>query len=143
MDGASALMTRGAWLLAWVMLPAAMAQAETSGRENVIFAYAQVLRADPVYERVLVTEQVERCDETQAQRSRDRFTRTPGQAPADTLVRRGCLLVEEDREVNRLAGYDVEYRYRGDVFISRVPEDPGDRLRIRIAVSPAVDSGPR
>ena len=44
MDGASALMTRGAWLLAWVMLPAAMAQAETSGRENVIFAYAQAVR---------------------------------------------------------------------------------------------------
>lgn len=142
-------MPQGAWVrgssvpaLA-MLLAAATVQAETPSRENVIFAYAQVLRADPIYERALVTEQVERCDEGQARRARDRFTRGPNQQPADTLVQRGCHLVEEDREVNRLAGYDVEYRYRGDVFISRVPEDPGDRLRIRIAVSPALDSGPR
>lgn len=131
-------------MLGLVVLAAAPGlRAETSSRENVIFAYAQVLRADPVYERVLVTEQVERCDDGQALRARDRFTRPTSQDPADTLVQRGCQLVEEDREVNRLAGYDVEYRYRGDVFISRVPEDPGDRLRIRVAVSPALDSGPR
>lgn len=118
-------------------------RAENPSRENVIFAYAQVLRADPVYERVLVTEQVERCDEGHAPRARDRFSRPTSDDPADRLVQRGCHLVEEDREVNRLAGYDVEYRYRGDVFISRVPEDPGDRVRIRIAVSPALDSGSR
>lgn len=118
-------------------------RAENPSRENVIFAYAQVLRADPVYERVLVTEQVERCDEGQIPRTRDRFSRATSDDAADRLVQRGCHLVEEDREVNRLAGYDVEYRYRGDVFISRVPEDPGDRVRIRIAVSPALDSSSR
>lgn len=120
-------------------------RAETSTRENVIFAYAQVLRADPVFERVLVTEQVERCDDPSPVRARPSRPqpRTPAPAPGETLVQRGCHLVEEDREVNRLAGYDVEYRYRGDVFISRVQEDPGDRLRIRVAVSPALDIGPR
>lgn len=137
-------MPRPGWMLALAMLLAAAgARAETSGRENVIFAYAQVLRADPVYERVLVTEQVERCEQGPSLRARDRSTRSSRQGAADTLVQRGCQLVEEDREINRLAGYDVEYRYRGDVFISRVAEDPGDRLRIRVAVSPALDTGPR
>jgi uncharacterized protein YcfJ len=136
-------MSQAAWILALAMLLAAAGvRAESPGRENVIFAYAQVLRADPVYERVLVTEQVERCDEGRSTRARG-LTRSPPQEASETLVQRGCQLVEEDREVNRLAGYDVEYRYRGDVFISRVAEDPGDRLRIRVAVSPALDSGPR
>lgn len=33
--------------------------------------------------------------------------------------------------------YDVEYRYRGDVYSSRMPYDPGDRLRVRVSVAPA------
>lgn len=37
----------------------------------------------------------------------------------------------------QIVGYDVEYRYRGDVYMSRVPYDPGERLRVRIAVAPA------
>jgi uncharacterized protein YcfJ len=138
------MMPRVAWLLTMlVLLSAAGLPAQASGSENVIYAYAQVLRADPVYERSLVTEQVERCNEDLAPRARDRFTRRGADEDAAALPGAGCQLVEEDREVNRLSGYDVEYRYRGDVFISRVPEDPGDRLRIRITVSPALDGGPR
>jgi uncharacterized protein YcfJ len=34
-------------------------------------------------------------------------------------------------------GYDVEYRYRGDVYMSRLPYDPGERLRVRMTISPA------
>lgn len=37
----------------------------------------------------------------------------------------------------QIVGYDVEYRYRGDVYMSRLPYDPGERLRVRIAVAPA------
>lgn len=33
--------------------------------------------------------------------------------------------------------YDVEYRYRGDVYSSRLAYDPGDRLRVRVSVAPA------
>lgn len=37
----------------------------------------------------------------------------------------------------RVSGYDVEYRYRGDVYTSRLAYDPGDRLRVRVRVTPA------
>jgi uncharacterized protein YcfJ len=37
----------------------------------------------------------------------------------------------------RIVAYDVEYRYRGDVYSSRLAYDPGDRLRVRISVTPA------
>ncbi len=39
-------------------------------------------------------------------------------------------------EERRVSGYNVEYRYRGDIYMSRLDYDPGDRLRIRISVSP-------
>jgi uncharacterized protein YcfJ len=35
-----------------------------------------------------------------------------------------------------ILGYDIEYRYRGDVYASRLTYDPGERLRVRINVSP-------
>ncbi len=48
-----------------------------------------------------------------------------------------CFVSEEYVIESQLAGYDVEYRYRGEVFMSRLDRHPGDRLRIRVAVSPA------
>jgi uncharacterized protein YcfJ len=36
-----------------------------------------------------------------------------------------------------VVAYDVEYRYRGEVFTSRVAYDPGDRMRVRVSVTPA------
>lgn len=50
---------------------------------------------------------------------------------------RRCRVVEEPREEQRIAGYDVEYRYRGEVYMSRLDYDPGDRLRVRVSVTPA------
>lgn len=37
----------------------------------------------------------------------------------------------------RIVGYDVEYRYRGEVYNSRLSHDPGNRLRVRVSVTPA------
>lgn len=37
----------------------------------------------------------------------------------------------------RVVAYDVEYRYRGDVYSARMNFDPGDRLRVRVRVTPA------
>jgi uncharacterized protein YcfJ len=37
----------------------------------------------------------------------------------------------------QIVGYDVEYRYRGDVYMSRLTYDPCERLRVRITVAPA------
>lgn len=47
-----------------------------------------------------------------------------------------CQDVTSVSEQRRIIGYDVEYRYRGDVYVSRLDYDPGDRLRIQISVSP-------
>ena len=50
---------------------------------------------------------------------------------------RRCRVVDVEREDRRVAGYDVEYRYKGDVFVSRLDYDPGNKLRVRVAISPA------
>ena len=41
-----------------------------------------------------------------------------------------------DREFQRVVGYDVDYIHRGVRYRSRLPVDPGKRLRIRIIVVP-------
>jgi uncharacterized protein YcfJ len=51
-------------------------------------------------------------------------------------TRQECRVVEVERQVREVAGYDVEYRYRGEVFMSRLNYDPGQRLRIRVSVAP-------
>ena len=49
---------------------------------------------------------------------------------------RGCRLVEVEREDPVVVGYDVEYMYKGEKYVSRLPYDPGNRLRIRVSVMP-------
>ena len=49
---------------------------------------------------------------------------------------RGCQLVEVEREESQVVGYDVEYMYKGEKYMSRLPYDPGNRLRIRVSVTP-------
>jgi len=49
---------------------------------------------------------------------------------------RGCQIVEVEREELRVVGYDVEYMYKGEKYMSRLPYDPGNRLRIRVSVVP-------
>jgi uncharacterized protein YcfJ len=49
----------------------------------------------------------------------------------------GCTWVDVQQIETKVVAYDVEYRYRGDIYVSRMRHDPGARLRIRVAVSPA------
>jgi uncharacterized protein YcfJ len=46
---------------------------------------------------------------------------------------RDVVVVNEGRPI---LGYDVEYRYHGEIFASRLGYDPGVRVRVRIDVSP-------
>jgi uncharacterized protein YcfJ len=48
----------------------------------------------------------------------------------------GCHLVEVEREEPKVVGYDVEYMYRGEKYMSRLAYDPGNRLRVRVSVMP-------
>lgn len=47
-----------------------------------------------------------------------------------------CRMVDVEREERRITGYDVEYQYKGEKYMSRLAADPGNRLRIRIAITP-------
>jgi uncharacterized protein YcfJ len=50
--------------------------------------------------------------------------------------REHCRTVPTVYTERRLVGYDVEYVYKGEKYMSRLAADPGSRLRIRIAVVP-------
>jgi uncharacterized protein YcfJ len=48
------------------------------------------------------------------------------------------------REPRRIVGYDVEYLYKGEKYMSRLAFDPGNRVRVRVSVVPeAVSTGYR
>ena len=47
-----------------------------------------------------------------------------------------CETQYQEREEKRIDGYDVVYRYRGQKYATRMPRDPGDRVRIRVDVRP-------
>lgn len=62
-------------------------------------------------------------------------------APRETVryeepVRR-CETTIVEREEERIDGYRVVYRYQGQRYATRMPYDPGDKLRVRVDVRPA------
>lgn len=60
-----------------------------------------------------------------------------GQPSGGYTVERHCRQVEGSGVERRVAAYDVEYRYRGELYNARMSYDPGDRIRVRITVTPA------
>jgi uncharacterized protein YcfJ len=124
--------------LALVAVPAA-AQHTVLQQENVRYDYAQVLRVTPVYQTLTATRTERRCDPE----DKSRLSRAVG-AIKDALRREeaakaaNCQSVPVEREFRRAIAYDVDYVYKGAKFRSRLAEDPGNRLRIRIAITPAV-----
>jgi uncharacterized protein YcfJ len=48
-----------------------------------------------------------------------------------------CRMVDVVHDDGRPAGYDVEYSYKGDVYVARMSYDPGNRIRVRVSVVPA------
>ena len=50
---------------------------------------------------------------------------------------RHCRMVDSNSGSRHVIGYDVEYRYRGERYTSRMNYDPGERIRVRISVTPA------
>lgn len=144
-------------LLSIVMLPAFSGAAFATGdnvviRENVSTVYADVLRVTPVYQtlRTKRNEQVCRTGgdaETQVPSRAQKWLAslrnltkkdTADVSTTDRLTGKGCRIVAVEREFQRPIAYDVDYIYRGMKFRSRLPEDPGTRLRIRIGVKPII-----
>lgn len=162
-----------------LLLPTLLAAGPAAASPNVSFAYAEVLRADPIYEHQRVVRPREECTEetvirrggegrraggavvgaivggavgNQVGRGSGRRAATAAGAVAGAVigsqvagadeppresVERHCRVVEEWVEEKRIVGYEVEYRHRGQLYVSRLPYDPGKRLRIRITVEPA------
>ena len=124
-------MTRLPIVLALLLAAAPLAAQERRVDENVTWAYARVLRASPVYRMVQVPTTEQRCNSA-----------TPPSSARGSRNAGGCRTVPVVYQERRLVGYDVEYLYKGETYMSRLAADPGARLRIRVSVlpdDPAVD----
>lgn len=58
--------------------------------------------------------------------------------PVETSVQR-CAVNYRDQWEERVDGYRVTYVYHGRAYTTRLPYDPGRRLRVNIDVSPDLD----
>ena len=54
----------------------------------------------------------------------------------ERTVQRCAVRYEDDYE-ERIEGYRVTYEYNGREYSTRMPYDPGERIRVRVAVAPA------
>jgi uncharacterized protein YcfJ len=116
--------------------------------ENVRYAYAQVLRVTPVYQTLTATRMETQCDQspnpddTKISRVvgavKEAWRRNQSAAEGEA----NCRSVPVSREFRRPIAYDVDYTYRGAKYRSRLPEDPGNRLRIRVSVVPVMAGAP-
>lgn len=139
-------------LSALLAAPAAWAQQSVIQAENVRTEFAQVLRAEAVYQTLRATSMVERCTASTpvgAAEERRGIARVVG-AVKDVLKSGDrvdevapsaggeCEMVPVEREFRRPVAYDVDYVHRGVKYRSRLPYDPGNRLRVRVSVTPVV-----
>lgn len=60
-------------------------------------------------------------------------------APQESYVVQRCTTSYDYREEERIDGYDVTYRYKGDTYLTRMPNDPGKRIRLRVRITPVAD----
>lgn len=98
--------------------PPASAQATA----NTSYGYAQVLRVEPVYETAIV-------------QAVDPDCLRPAKAGSPPARATGACQPHAV-QVRRIVAYDVEYSYKGDTYMSRLRQDPGNRLRVRVSVVP-------
>ena len=103
---------------------------------------AQVMRVSPIYQTLRATRMEPRCAE--GKDDSKGLTRIVG-AVKGALSRQkpqsdstDCELVPVQREFRRPIAYDVDYVYRGMKYRSRLPYDPGNRLKVRVSVMPHV-----
>ena len=133
----------------WATAAQAQQQAPTQNTviqaENVRFDYAQVLRVTPVYQTLKASSVEEQCEEAKGDSKLSRVVgavkealgrEEKDKAPITPAVE--CKPVTVDREFRRPIAYDVDYTYKGAKYRSRLPNDRGNRLRIRVSVTPVV-----
>lgn len=112
---------------------------------NVRFGWAEVLRVDPVY--APVPQPAQACPpQVTAHPEHSGGGAAGGPIAGNASSSRKqpaivspteCHQVVDQPPQQQIVAYDVEYRYRGDVYMSRLPFDPGERMRVRVSVTPA------
>ena len=135
----------GAVAVLWTAPAPAQQHTTVLQAENVRFDYAQVLRVTPVYQTLRATTVEQQCDPEEG-KTDSRLQRVLGTVrealggerdPNPSTVE-NCRPVPVEREFLRPIAYDVDYVYKGNRFRSRLPEDPGNKLKVRVAVTPVV-----
>lgn len=106
-------------------------------QENVRFDYAQVLEVSPLYQVLRTTRMERRCSGDDA--SAGKLSRVVGAVKG--VLSQGdraeeCKLVPVTRDYRRAIAYDVDYVYKGSKFRTRLAQDPGNRLRLRVSITP-------
>ena len=129
-------------------ISSAYAQSETVVvKENVTTVYADVLRVTPIMQTLRATRNEQVCDGKVQESNSHKWLKTlrdltnrkdDSVKTSDRVTGKGCRIVEVEREFQRPIAYDVDYMYQGMKFRSRLPEDPGTRLKIRIGVKPII-----
>ena len=114
--------------------------------ENVRYDYAQVLAVNPIYQTLRATRTERVCDEKPASAGsslskvvtavRDRLGGTASKKDEREANLANCRMAPVMREYRRPIAYDVDYVYKGSKFRTRLAQDPGNRLRVRVSITP-------
>lgn len=137
----------------------ALAQETVVPKRNVRTGYAQVLRVEPVYQTLTATRMEQRCNgEVVPPEDRphglsrivgavkdalgaDKDKEAAAAAAQPQAAGADCELVPVERKFQRPIAYDVDYVFRGMKYRSRLPYDPGNRLRVQFTLTPVVPEG--
>lgn len=122
--------------------------------QHVFYDYAPVLETTPILQPVSVPVQQQQCRNMRLSAgSHSDLVALAGDvrasAPGITLgnaIRQGrpststtslrCETIQTYETRQRVVAYQVRYRLGDDVFVRRMPHDPGDRVRVRVQLHP-------
>ncbi len=54
-------------------------------------------------------------------------------------VERHCKVTQTTHSEQRVEGYWVSYRYKGEMFTTRMNDEPGKRLKVRVQITPVLN----
>jgi uncharacterized protein YcfJ len=136
-------------LLLAALLATPCAQAQDAARETVVpqenvrFDYAQVLEVSPVFQTLRATRMERVCDAKQASGGLSKVVSAVKDRIGGATTREereaglsNCRQAPVVREYRRPIAYDVDYVYKGSKFRTRLAQDPGNRLRVRVSITP-------
>ena len=125
-------------------VPASAQQVRVLPVENVRVGYAQVLRVAPVYQTLRATAVEQECAPAAKAKPEGTLSRmaqaVKGAITSDghkaTDAPQDCQPTTVQRTYRRPIAYDVDYIYKGMKFRSRLANDPGNMLRVRVSITP-------